>query len=105
MLARISGGVIVKRDTDPSPVEDKKTVSVELLWREILTVADHNPAEFACPGEAWECLQNAIQFGEPFELIDGDNLQFAEKALEKVRLCARQPQWCEIWIPHTHQVM
>lgn len=67
-------------------------MSVELLWREILTVATHNPAELASPGEAWEFLQNAIQFGEPFELIDGDNLQFAKKALEKVRLCERQPQ-------------
>ena len=55
-------------------------------------MADHNPGELASQGEAWEFLQNAIQFGEPFELIDGDNLQFAKKALEKVRLCARQPQ-------------
>ncbi len=76
-----------------------KTFSIEILYRELCTMC-HYSRVFLFPRQSLNPLQSGdahgtsyapldtlrefVSVGEPFELIDGDNLKFSTKALERI---------------------
>ena len=63
---------------------EKRVISVEILWRELVSIFTHNKQ---LAKEIFDPSKKIFEFlkkGEPFELVDGDNLEFCENTRNQV---------------------
>ena len=65
---------------------DKRSVSIEVFWRELMALYNYNEEQVTkvIGVDPVEKIEAFLERGEPFELIDGDNLQFNENLLKKL---------------------
>ncbi|CAD7940890.1 unnamed protein product [Amoebophrya sp. A120] len=63
---------------------ERRRISVELLWRELLVFHEHGITRSkSLPKNPVSELCNFLRVGEPFELIDGDTLQIPHRTLQE----------------------
>lgn len=71
-----------------SEMIDRKVFSVEIPWREAMALCNHSEQWSFQVDKRWldpiGGLTKFVLAGEPFELIDGDNLKFSTTTLTKV---------------------
>ena len=74
----------IKRLHELNQFIDQRIISIEIIWRELMTINHHSKNKIDFVLGINNILLDFLKKGEPLELIDGDNLQFNEGAIKNI---------------------
>ena len=72
-----------------SDLIDKKRISLDVIWRELMLMFNKRPTEHKLVGDKFAEM---LFKGQPFEILDGDNFRFNEQFLKTIIEVQKQHQ-------------